>query len=72
MIYSLLTFFENLNIHVYRYRYFLTENKRALVKFLYAVNWDDETEVAEVPSLLALWSKKAPIDVADALKLLSR
>ena len=31
---------------VCRYRYSLTENKRALVKFLYSVNWDDETEVS--------------------------
>lgn len=36
------------------------------------MNWEDETEVAEVPTLLALWSKNAPIDVADALKLLSK
>ena len=42
------------------------------MKFLYTVNWDDETEVAEIPTLLALWTKKAPIDVADALKLLSK
>lgn len=55
-----------------RFRYSLTENRRALVKFLYSVNWDDEKEVAEVPTLLALWSKNAPIDVADALKLLSK
>lgn len=28
--------------------------------------------MAEVPALLALWNKNAPIDVADALKLLSK
>jgi hypothetical protein len=32
-----------------RFRYSLTENKRALVKFLYSVNWDDETEVSIAP-----------------------
>jgi len=57
---------------LYKFRYSLTDNKRALVKFLYCVNWGEEAEVAEVPTLLDLWSKKAPIDVEDALKLLSR
>eukprot|EP01039_Chlorochromonas_danica_P008751 gene8751-9645_t len=57
---------------LYRFRYSLTENKKALTKFLYAVNWDEESEVAELPTLLALWKERAPIDVADALKLLSK
>jgi len=57
---------------LYKFRYSLTENKRALVKFLHAVNWEEASEVAEVPALLALWSRRAPIEVEDALKLLSR
>lgn len=36
---------------VCRYRYSLTENKKALTKFLFAVNWDEESEVS-VPSCL--------------------
>jgi phosphatidylinositol 3-kinase len=57
---------------LYRFRYSLTENKKALIKFLYALNWDEDNEVAELPTLLALWKERAPIDVADALKLLSK
>lgn len=57
---------------IYRFRYSLTENKKALIKFLYALNWDEENEVNELPILLALWRERAPIDVADALKLLSK
>lgn len=57
---------------LYRYRYSLTENKKALTKFLFAVNWDEDSEVAELPLLFSLWKQRAPIDVADALKLLSK
>lgn len=35
-------------------------------------NFPNFYQVAEVPTLLALWNKNAPIDVADALKLLSK
>ncbi|RYH27857.1 hypothetical protein EON65_12930, partial [archaeon] len=59
-------------LYFHRFRYSLTDNKNALIKFLYTVNWEEESEVAELPSLLALWREKAPIDVADALKLLSK
>lgn len=57
---------------LYRFRYSLTENKKALIKFLFSVNWEEDTEVEELPTLLALWKQRAPIDVADALKLLSK
>lgn len=57
---------------LYRFRYSLTENKKALIKFLYVINWDEENEVNELPILLALWRDRSPIDVADALKLLSK
>ena len=55
---------------LYRFRYALTENKKALTKVLLSIDWDMESERAEVPTLLSLWKAKAPIDVADALKLL--
>lgn len=57
---------------LYRFRYSLTENKRALIKFLYTVNWEEESEVEELPVLLNMWKQRSPIDVADALKLLSK
>jgi phosphatidylinositol 3-kinase len=57
---------------LHRFRYSLTDNKKALIKFLYALNWDEENEVNELPILLALWRDRSPIDVADALKLLSK
>jgi phosphatidylinositol 3-kinase len=57
---------------LYRFRYSLTENEKALIKFLYAVNWEDDTEVEELPILFSKWKEHAPIDVADALKLLGK
>lgn len=32
-------------LSIFRFRYSLTENKRALIKFMYSVNWDEESEV---------------------------
>ena len=56
---------------IFKYRYYLTENKKALTKYLMSVDWSHEEEVAEVPILLNLWRQKAPIDITDALKLLA-
>lgn len=63
--------FEDMDL-LYRFRYSLTENKRALTKFLMAIDWTNDQEVAELPLLLTKWKENAPIDVADALKLLGR
>ena len=63
--------FEEMDL-LYRYRYFLTENKKALLKFLLSVDWTVESEVAEVPVLLAQWKRKAPLDISDALRLLGK
>ena len=57
---------------LYKFRYALTDNKKALAKLLLSINWSVESEVAQLPQLLALWKSKAPIDVSDALKLLGR
>lgn len=57
---------------LYRFRYSLTDNKKALTKFLMAVDWTSDSEVAELPILLSKWKEKATIDVSDALKLLGR
>jgi len=54
---------------LYKFRYTLTENKKALTKFLLSVRWNIESEVEELSKLLAMWQ---PIDFADALKLLGR
>lgn len=35
-------------------------------------NFTDSLQVNELPSLLALWKQKAPVDVADALKMLGK
>ena len=51
----------------HRFRHALTGEKKALPKFLLAVDWRDATEVAQVPALLKQWTR---IDVADAIKLL--
>ena len=57
---------------LYIFRYSLTDNKRALTKVLMSIDWDVTREVAEVGPLLDLWRSKAPIDLAEALKLLGK
>ncbi len=57
---------------LYKFRYALTENKKALTKLMLSIDWNVEGEVAELPALLAQWKEKAPIDMSDALKLLGR
>ena len=52
---------------LWKFRHALTGEKKALPKFLLAVDWRDATEVSQVPALLKAW---ASIDVADAIKLL--
>lgn len=57
---------------LWKFRFTLTDDKRATTKFLLSVDWTDEEEVNQVTQLLKLWSEKAPIEIADALKLLGR
>ncbi|CAM9479394.1 unnamed protein product [Chrysoparadoxa australica] len=57
---------------LWQFRYCLTDNKKAVTKFLLSVDWDVEDEVVQVSTLLTQWKARAPIDVADALKLLGR
>ncbi|EQC34632.1 hypothetical protein SDRG_07953 [Saprolegnia diclina VS20] len=52
---------------LWKFRYTLVENRKAIVKFLLSVDWLDETEVTLTSELLTAWTE---IDVADALKLL--
>lgn len=53
---------------VWKYRFYLTSQKKALTKFLKCINWQTATEVRQALNLLDLW---APMDVEDALELLS-
>eukprot|EP00887_Chlorella_sp_A99_P006299 scaffold3.g6299.t1 len=53
---------------LWRFRFALTSDPRALTKFLKCVDWGDASEARQAAELMQSW---APIDVADALELLS-
>lgn len=53
---------------VWKYRFYLSTQKKALTKFLKCINWQTVTEVRQALNLLDLWT---PMDVEDALELLS-
>ncbi|EAW12759.1 phosphatidylinositol 3-kinase VPS34 [Aspergillus clavatus NRRL 1] len=52
---------------VWRFRYYLTREKRALTKFVKSVNWRDSGEAQQAVEILPKWTE---IDVDDALELL--
>ncbi|ORX92228.1 phosphatidylinositol 3-kinase [Basidiobolus meristosporus CBS 931.73] len=52
---------------LWKFRFYLTRDKKALTKFLKCVVWTDATEVKQAVDLLPTW---ADIDVDDALELL--
>ncbi|GAD97644.1 phosphoinositide 3-kinase, putative [Paecilomyces variotii No. 5] len=52
---------------VWRFRYYLTRDKRALTKFVKSVNWRDVGEARQAVEILPKWTE---IDVDDALELL--
>ena len=53
---------------LWRFRYSLTSESRALTKFLKCVDWGDAQEARQAAHLMHSW---APIAIADALELLS-
>lgn len=53
---------------VWKFRFYLTSHKKALTKFLKCINWETASEVRQALSLLSQWT---PMDVEDALELLS-
>ena len=53
---------------LWKFRFYLSREKKALTKFLKSAVWDDP---AEEKSLVELLDKWATIDVDDALELLS-
>mmetsp|Transcript_4168 Transcript_4168/g.6076 ORF Transcript_4168/g.6076 Transcript_4168/m.6076 type:complete len:359 (-) Transcript_4168:275-1351(-) len=57
---------------LWRFRFSLVDNRRALTKFLLAVEWTVESEVVQAAELLEQWRKRSPIEVSDALKLLGK
>ncbi|KAJ5238865.1 Phosphatidylinositol 3-kinase [Penicillium chermesinum] len=52
---------------IWRFRYYLTREKRALTKFVKSVNWRDDGESRQAVEILPKWTE---IDVDDALELL--
>lgn len=54
---------------LWKYRYWLCKEAKALTKFLTCVDWENEKEVNEAKKLIDRWSK---IDTIDALVLLSK
>ncbi|XP_055620148.1 phosphatidylinositol 3-kinase catalytic subunit type 3 [Toxorhynchites rutilus septentrionalis] len=53
---------------IWKYRFYLSTQKKALTKFLKCINWETGAEVRQALTLLAKW---APMDVEDALELLN-
>ncbi|KAJ2124959.1 Phosphatidylinositol (PI) 3-kinase [Coemansia sp. RSA 1822] len=53
---------------VWKFRFYLASNKRALTKFVKCVDWNDPIEAKQATALLAEW---AEISIDDALELLS-
>ncbi|KAF4978345.1 hypothetical protein FZEAL_5243 [Fusarium zealandicum] len=52
---------------VWKFRYHLTRDKRALTKFVKSVNWSDKSESKQAIQVLGRWTS---IDIDDALELL--
>ncbi|OXV08251.1 hypothetical protein Egran_03984 [Elaphomyces granulatus] len=52
---------------IWRFRYYLARDKRALTKFVKSVNWRDVGEARQAVDILPKWTE---IDVDDALELL--
>jgi len=57
---------------LWTFRHSLTDNRKALTKFLLSVDWSLEQEVEQVPALLEQWKMKTSVELSDALKLLGR
>lgn len=52
---------------LWKFRFYLTQNKKALTKFLKGVVWSDPSEARQASELLESW---VAVDVDDALELL--
>lgn len=57
---------------LWKYRFYLKREKKALIKFLQSVNWEIESGTsAEVKQALDIMLQWTPMDVEDALELLT-
>ncbi|KAF2278021.1 phosphatidylinositol 3-kinase [Westerdykella ornata] len=54
---------------IWKFRYYLLRDKRALTKFVKSVGWNDPMEVRQAAPLLERW---AEVEIDDALELLGR
>ena len=54
---------------IWQFRYYLSQGKEALTKFLHCVDWSSPVETEEALHLLIKWQ---PIDPADSLELFTR
>jgi len=54
---------------IWKFRFYLTSNKHALTKFLRCVDWTNSQEVKQATDLINQWE---PIEISDALELLSK
>lgn len=52
---------------VWKFRFYLTRDKRALTKFVKSVSWSDAAEIKQAVSLVYKWTE---VDIDDALELL--
>ena len=57
---------------LWRFRFSLVDDRKALTKFLLCVDWSVESEVIQTTELLEQWRKRSAIDTTDALKLLGK
>eukprot|EP01132_Coremiostelium_polycephalum_P006787 gene6787-8421_t len=55
-------------ILLWKFRYYLSNNKKALTKFLKSVEWNETGQKNEALAIMPKWE---PIDIADSLELLS-
>lgn len=53
---------------IWKFRFYLITQKKALAKFLKCLNWEVQSEASQAMDLLLDW---APMDIEDALELLS-
>lgn len=53
---------------IWKFRFYLMNQKKALTKFLKCVNWEVKNEAKQALALLSSWQ---PMDIEDALELLS-
>ncbi|XP_003741971.1 phosphatidylinositol 3-kinase catalytic subunit type 3 [Galendromus occidentalis] len=52
---------------VWKYRFYLKDQKKAMARFVHCVKWDAEVETLQALDLMRQWE---PMDVEDALELL--